>query len=700
MNNLKEINLKSSYNSDTDNILDDFYIPILSVSRKYQRIAGFFSSTSFALASRGMLEFLKNNGGMKMIVNKVLQREDKQIMSEVYKNPSSIDNLVFEDFKNWLLEDQIMRNHVLLFGWMLRNKLLDLKIAITLGDELFHQKIGILSDGQGNELSFSGSNNESASGWKSNIEEFKVFKNWRIGEKQYFKSDVDKFNHFWENKSRRAIVIGAPEALKRHLVQEAPKNLRDFKISDREIDKKITISRNEYFENIGLYKTTPPKILYKFQKRAINRWKKNKLRGILEMATGTGKTFTSVCAIKESGESKGSYSAIIGVPYIHLISQWEEEVRENLSDSTLLTVGGRVKNWDRKLYDYISDYSDGFLEKLVVITTYDTLSSEKFISVLKKFVNKNRPFLLVSDEVHNIGSKERRKIMGNFFQYRLGLSATPLRHMDEEGTELIKKYFRGSVFRYGLKKAIKNNYLTPYKYYPTFVQLTDDEYEKYYEISKKISKVSKYKSNIDDNELLKKLLINRSRILKNAENKIHTLNELLVDIKKEGKMDHLLIYFDSLKQIAKSRKVIDKLGIITHKFTQMEDKTKRELILKNFDSGIYHCLLAIKCLDEGVNVPSTRTAIIVASTTNPREYIQRRGRVLRKHKDKKRALIYDLTVLPPDRAVKDSDIKEVEKKLIKKEFNRIEEFLDTAENKTEIFNKIVDIMIKYDVYLD
>jgi superfamily II DNA or RNA helicase len=700
MDNLKTIQVKSSYNSDTDNILGDFYIPALSVSKEYFRIAGFFSSTSFALASRGLENFINNEGKVKMIVNKVLQKDDKKMLSIVYEKPQAMERMILDDYENWTYKDKIIQNHVLLFGWMLKNKKLELKIAITSGDELFHQKIGILKDDLGNQLSFSGSNNETASGWKTNIEEFKVFREWRTGEKQYFDSDVGKFDHFWNNKSKRALVIDAPKALTNKLIKEAPQDYSDLKLNSKRLQVIIEKHKTKNIKSLQTLKKSKIKTPYDFQKKAIKKWTDNNRVGILEMATGTGKTFTSVYSVKELGKKEDGYCVIICVPYTHLISQWEKEVKETLENFTLLKIGGGVSNWDRKLEQYLTDYNDGFLKNLIIITTYDSLSLNKSTNILNKHVGAQRPLTLVADEVHNIGSKKRSKIMGNFFKYRLGLSATPLRHMDDEGSELITKYFGGSVYKYSLSKAIKNGFLTPYKYYPRFVQLTEDEYEKYYEISKKISKVSKYKSDFDKNDYLKRLLIKRSRILKNAENKIASLHNLLSTIQSQTTIDHLLIYFDSIKQIDKSRGIIDDLGLITHKFTQMENKSQRETILQNFDSGAYQCLLAIKCLDEGVNVPSTRTAIIVASTTNPREYIQRRGRVLRKYKDKKEAIVFDLTVLPPSSAVKDIETKDIERKLIKKELNRIQEFLNTAKNKTEIFNEITDVMIKYDVYLD
>lgn len=681
---LKDIDFKKTYSSENDNLLLDFYVPALKESISYKRITGFFSSTSLLFASQGIAHFFSHGGIYELISGVLVEDKDYQA---IVRGLKSADEVIIKnvDFNPEVLESELEKDHLRMLSWLISTNRLKIKIAVLPNDGfgLFHEKVGIFEDKNGDKVSFSGSINESGSGWSGNIEEFKVFRGWVKGEVEYLEKDAAKFSDYWNNKISSFSVVDLPDALEKKLLKIRPESEKEFE----EIIQKIKTAQSGR------------KNLYPFQIEAISNWESNNYKGILEMATGTGKTFTSLGAIKSVYSHKNEYCLVIAVPYKHLVTQWLKEIKLQL-DSVIIEVHGNAKDWKEKLPKFLKDYRDGFINKLVIVGLYDSLSSNEFIQKFDSNINKLRTYIIVADEVHNFGAPEYSNGMLDNIKMRLGLSATPSRWFDEEGTQRLMNYFEKTVFVYDLKMAIANGFLTPYEYYPITVQMNLDEFDEYSELTKKITRKMSYaKSRSEEDIYLKLLTIQRSKILRNSKNKIVEFENLISDLTRQGKIDHLLIYCDSTEQMLEAQKIINKYGIINHRFTEMESMNEREQILELFDNGTYQCLVAMKCLDEGVDVPSTRTAIILASSTNPREYVQRRGRVLRKFLGKDKATIYDFIVLPPEK-VEDEFLFATEQKILKKELNRTQEFLETAMNKAYIFKKLSDTMLKYSVYLD
>lgn len=679
------MNLKKSYDSDIDDIVNDFYTPVLSNSIKYQRLAGFFSSTSLAIAARGMSNFIKNDGDMELICSAKFKKEDINVIKEAYKNPKEvIEESMISELED--LEEGIVKNHVAALGWMVANNRLKIKIAVLLDENgipldenrgIFHQKIGILTDEDGNMLSFSGSINESASGWKLNVEEIKVFRQWEEQEYSYFEEDYKNFRKYWDGKAKRIKLYDIPEAVEKELIQIAPQTREDISLDGSKKDK-------------GKIK------LWDHQNEAIKNWINNGMSGIFEMATGTGKTFTALGCLDKFFKDKSKSICIIACPYTHLIDQWIEDVEDYGFQEDIIVANSTRPSWQRELNDYILDINTDIFERLIVFTTHDTLSSSKFITSME---TANADILVIVDEVHGIGSSKRRNGLLERYKYRLGLSATPTRWFDEEGTDIILQYFKECVFSFPLDKALSTinpatgeYYLTPYEYRPIFISLTTSEQQEYELQTQKISKAYFISSNkAEQNEILASLLNKRQRIINNAKNKYKGLIDILIENKD---IKHLLVYcspqqMDNVQEILLEQRITPQ-----HKFTMKEGTRKdpkyggiseRDFLLKEFSKGHYRALVAMKCLDEGVDVPSAKTAIIMASTSNPREYVQRRGRVLRRSPNKNRAIIYDLIVVPN---VKKGYLGDIEKKIMDKEFQRFREFARTAINSAECLEKL------------
>ncbi len=691
----RDLNIKIKYDSDSSDILNEFYIPVLSKSTKYYRLSGFFSSTSLAVSAQGLEEFIKNNGKMKLVCSSILSKEDVEKIKEVYDSPADLIAekflMDYEDISNNFVKDNLAA-----LGFMIANGNLEIKIAIL--DEskgIFHSKTGIMVDEENNMISFSGSDNETAHGWKYNIEEFKVFKSWVSGQDDYFIEDLSNFNQYWNNLTYKSKVIDLPKAISKKLIRLAPSDVSDVHIIDNVLggdSEDIPVKSKEKFE------------LRDYQKEAINNWLASGKRGIFEMATGTGKTYTSLGCFdilkKEYSSNYEPLLVVIAMPTSHLVDQWEKDVL-NFGPDIVIKAYSANPSWKKNLSDYLLDLSIGELDNVVILTTHSTASSEKFRYMIKDCgVNS----LLIVDEVHGIGSKTHKLALESFYNYRLGVSATPNRWMDDEGNDAINSFFGDIVYKFTLSDALvrinpdtEKTFLTPYLYYPIFVELTDEEFEQYSYYSSIIAQLyGKLRANPHNKSEIKlqirNKLLQRQKILNIAENKYDEFKNLFSSLydKYDGELINLLVYCHNTNQLNKVNKIMNGFDVIKHKFTGSESISDRIILLDQFSKGNINVLVAMKCLDEGVDVPSAETAIIMSSTSNPREYIQRRGRILRRHENKDIACIYDMIIMPSHRQLRKLSTfeRDLELKIMEKESERYREFARDAKNYAYCYKKL------------
>jgi len=658
-----------------------FYNSALKEAIIYKRIAGYFSSASFAIVSNGLKTFIENGGKMQFIFNVQLDEADYDNLLIGYDTPETIiESRFLDDLSDF--ENECIQNHAKVLGWLIAQKILEVKIGYVeyedkIGFEpILHQKSGILEDKQGNIVAFNGSNNESASGWVYNTESFNVFCNWNPGQEGYVEDTVASFEKYWANKGEKTRVISFPEAVKRHLISIAPKTKEDLEnilqtlIPDFNEERRVSDNKATYSKDTGIK-------VREYQRKAIDAWIENNHSGLFEMATGTGKTITASVAYKELLDKVENLVLVITCPYTHLPTQWENTLKKlNIPDAIYLRADGNTVNWKDKIYQECLKIKTRRRKKnIVILSTNDTASSPRFRSMYELIQEQcNFSWMLIADEVHSIGSHTYRQALYPEYKYRIGLSATPDRYFDDEGTGFIKEYFGGTVFQFTLGEAITSinpdtgtTYLVPYDYLVKFVRLNDDETEEYMGLTRKIiglrNIVESGKGTKEDSDRLQQMYNNRKRILKNAENKIEMLREILVELLDKKELEHLLIYcsdtdtsqmenvMNLLPEVSKKKHRL----ITFKKYTSDESsriskktgKSERDDILIDFDKGRLDVLLAMKCLDEGVDVPSTKTAILMCSSGNSKEYIQRRGRILRPAPGKDKAILYDIAVLPP-----------------------------------------------------
>ena len=698
--------IKPSYDTIQDDLLVDFYIPVLEHAKRYDRISGFFSSTSLAIAARGIAGLIRNKGKMRLLTCQKLSKDD---VTEIQKYVRHADSLIGEKMISEMddVEDAFKRDHVAALGYMLQQGYLEMKIAVlydtdaesrkvsSLKNAILHQKIGILYDPNFHGISFSGSNNESATGWLENIEEFKTFKSWKEGQKEYFMEDCDRFERLWNlenDKHTGMYVMDLPDAVKQHFLQIS----NDFRLDSISTKEYLKQNKQIFFIKEENDKKEPLSLYY-YQKCAVNQWIENGHKLMLQMATGTGKTRTAFgCMECACRDIKSGLIIIVATPQITLTRQWIKDMEKlQLDIDEYIEVDGTIHDWRINMRKSLQRVYIGQFNHFVIFTTHDTASNEDFIDILQTY-GPGETIFFIGDEVHGMGADKTRNALQSKYEYRLGLSATPKRWFDDEGSHLLEEYFGNKSFNFGLREALETinprtnlPFLANYYYYPCFISLTDDELEKYRDLSQKISRLSHDKDS-DLNELRTRFLMRRAEILKNAENKYQKLYDIL---EKLGPSIQDTIIFVSPQQIDKVMMILREHNILAHRITEKESQHKsnkysglseREYIIKQFETGSYQVIVAIKCMDEGIDIPSARCGIIMASSTNPREYVQRIGRIIRQDGHKSFATLYDMVVEPEHDVIQDDDLKKIEKKVYEKEMARISDLSEEAINRAQV----------------
>ena len=634
---LKDIDLQPSYETteSKNELLETFYIPVLQESRKYYRVAGFFSSSALTVAAKGIEGLINNNGKMYLLVSPELSEEDYNTIKQ--HGAITEHSHIFDQLK----KDSMPDEHIQALAWLLDENRLEIKIVVgkRTRNSLFHQKIGVVFDNENNSISFSGSINETAQAWLNNIEEFKVFRSWEAGQIDYLQSDLKKFLSYWKNeKQELAEVYDIPEAIKAHIVQQKPRDVFDLNIMRRYAkDKKIKENKLSLFPH---------------QERAVQMWKDNNYSLLMEMATGTGKTRTAIGCIVEKLKEKEKLLVIVATPQNTLSRQWKADFDELgiALDKVLIADGSNIK-WKKEFEILLMDLSDEKYNTAVVFTTHTTSSDKKFINIITKNQFDTK-VLFICDETHAIGSKKQREALLEQYNYRIGLSATPERMFDDSGTAIIRKYFGNNSFEFTIADALNTinprtnrPFLNRFKYYPIFVELTEKENEKYSKISQQIY-IKKNQEEPDEDEL-QRLYDRRANIGKNAENKMVAFDQLLNEMNPSKIQDTILFVSD--KQIEKSFSIMSSKGIKRAKITEAESASKivnfegdteRQNIISQFVKRQIQILVGIKCLDEGIDIPNARIAILLSNSTNPREYVQRVGRVIRQNAENYDEVLY------------------------------------------------------------
>lgn len=701
---LKDLNLQFQYRSEDDDIVRDFYQKIIKVSVEYKRAVGYFSTQSLLLLGEAIDDFMARNGRMKLIASPNLSNEDIELIKNGYeKRKQFIEARVLSSLV--IPEDDLSKQQLSKIERMITLGMLDIRIAFRNSQGIFHEKIGIVTDSNNDKVAFNGSINETHNGYCNNFESVDLYFSWDERDNMRIALKEKNFDMLWNNKTNNLEVYDFNEAIKRKLISYQREGL--LPIIEEE-PSTYSIDFNEPSIPRELRGKIRP-----YQLEAFSQWVANDYQGILQMATGTGKTITACYSLvqlfKEMKEKKQKQIVVILVPYKHLVNQWVEELSRFSYEP--FKVYSDIPNWDKMLNRECQRLNLDLKRKhLSIVTTNDSFKTERFQNILK-VLKKRHEVVLVADEAHNLGAESTFRNLPKDVKYRLGLTATPIRHNDESGTQKLIDYFNKIVFKYDLEDAINNGYLTPYYYYPILVYLDEVESDRYYNILSEFEGYSlkELKRLARTNSDFKEVIRLTYQIADGSINKFKAFKKQISQFKDTY---YNLIYCTSvsindgenkfpIKQIEAINVYMGKeLNMRVHTFTAQEDILTRQSLIERFTKGNdLQGLVAIKCLDEGVDIPATRRAFILSSTTNEKQFIQRRGRILRKAEGKEFAEIFDFVTLPRhlDKVMNDGIASEAEIFLILKEYKRIKEFSRLAINSSDGMNLATELYNVYDL---
>lgn len=702
--NLSKIPFKTEYRSFVNNIPKEFYEPALKNAVLYQRAVGYFSSSSLLAIADGIEGLIANNGHIQLVASPKLSDEDIQSIKQGYEEREIIENALYREINK---VDERNKERLSYLSRLIAEGYLDIKIAfLSTNNEIamYHEKLGIISDDNNNVIAFSGSMNESENAFSRNYEAFDVFCSWTTDSERVFQKQM-AFKAIWEDYEPGVKTIEFPKAVKEKLLKTYYPEYKSVNNSiyekNKDYDDVIVKEQNKAIYLPADFSIRP------YQEEAIREWKANGFCGIYDMATGTGKTLTALASIEQLFRDNNERLAVIIIcPYQHLVEQWVEDiVRFGMSPIIGYSTSPQ-KQWKKNLEQAIRSFQLNISKHFCFVTTVDSMKTK---SVYEQIIKLSDDTVFVVDEAHNVGAESTRKYLPEQIPFRLGLSATIDRHNDEVGTEALKEYFGKTCITYSLRDAIDNGMLTPYYYHPIVVYLDEDELDDYLSLTSTIVRsMSSSKKGKQLTDLVKRLLIKRARIVAGARNKIDVLRNEILPYKEDN---YILVYCGATKvdvsenetdissELDQIKVVADLLGnqldMRVGRFTSLESAQERVQIRKMFGEGKQlQALVAIRCLDEGVNIPSIKTAFILASSTNPKEYIQRRGRVLRKFPGKTRAEIYDFITLPfpaEDIGVVKPEIVSSSKGLVRRELIRMMDFAEIADNPSEANELIFEL---------
>lgn len=699
---LRSVDFKRRYRSPQYDVVADFFVPAFRAATSYSRAVGYFTSTSLALYARGIHAFTARDGLMRLVASPHLNEDDISDIERGYDIREVAERAAMRTLDS--AEREVILDGLGVLGRLIAQRRLDIKLAFVEKEGhvgIYHEKIGVFRDDRDDLVAFTGSSNETLGGLQANFESIDVFRGWETGDGARALDIESDFERLWADQTPNLRVIDFPEVAHERLVQisrERPLSVVAG-ADDALLPPPTTVDSPT---QLSVPSSLRPR---DYQKRAIEAWLRNRGRGLLKMATGTGKTKTAMIAATQLGnalrEQEQPLILLILAPQLHLVDQWLSEVAA--FGVRAIPVYEKSQNWIPIVEEQLAAARLGQRPVVAMIATYASFSGSKFQSILARI---HQPLLVIADEAHNLGSGAYRSLLPANATYRLALSATPERWFDDEGTDALLTYFDEIVFELSMGEAIEMGALTRYLYYPRLVELNTDEAELYVDLTAQIASriaAGEDPGDADPDSPLGFLLLQRSKVLGHAAGKLAALQ---ADLDANRDTWYQLVYCgegnrpsapgepegpNQLKEVM--RMVGNDLHMAGHSYVSKTPRAERRVLLRRFGSGDdLQVLVAMRCLDEGVDIPDARAGYLLASSSNPRQFIQRRGRLLRRSQGKQSATIYDYLAVPPE----GSPINfTVERSLLVRELQRANEFGKLSENYAETLRVLRPLKERY-----
>jgi DNA phosphorothioation system restriction enzyme len=698
---LRSLNIAARYRSDREDVVADFYVPALSVALSYSRAVGYFTSTSLALFARGIRDFAERGGSMRLIASPHLNADDITDIDRGYEVRAVLARATLREL------DAEDRDAILdglgLVGRLIAEQRLDIKLAFVVRQGrlgIYHEKVGIFRDRAGDLIAFTGSANETLGGLLANFESVEAYLGWLPSDGPRALRIEEDFEDLWNDRTVGLRIEPFPDVARERLVQIAAQRPQaDLPGRDDALEPPAAVAQRAVRIAIPTGLTVRD-----YQRKAVEAWLGHRGRGILKMATGTGKTKTAMFAACQLAEvlrnREQSLVLLIIVPLQHLVDQWITEVES--FGVRPIAVYESSKRWLPVVEDQLAEARLGQRPVVALVATNASFAGERFQSLLSRVT---QPLLVIADEAHNLGSSTYRSSLPENATYRLALSATPERWFDDEGTDALVGYFGPVVFELGLGQAIEMGALCRYRYLPRLVELSDTENQLYVDLTAQIAQRLASGDSLDDDASspIGYLLRRRASILGHADGKLPRLRG---DVEARRDAWYQLVYCAEGSRPAEPgeaveppqiSQVMDLVGndlhLAAHSYVAETPRAERQVLLRRFGTGNdLRVLVAMRCLDEGVDIPDARVAYLLASSSNPRQFIQRRGRILRRAPGKDMAEIIDYIAVPEDGTPLNFD---VERSLLTRELERANEFGKLAENYEDTLALLRPLKEKY-----
>lgn len=675
----------------------EFFLQAFRNSIRLEMGLGFFSSASFNVLADGFASFIVNGGSMSMYINQYITKDDWDML-RAEDADNNFDQELVNSYER--LKDTLSKRDKHFFeclSYLIREGRLNVKILVLANGGLPHEKYGIFTDEQNNKVHFNGSLNMTANALLGNLETIECTCSWEGAEnKKKIETFEQHFHKVWNGNVNGIKIYEAKEFCK-VIARDYPKSDPvELVTREEEFIAELNLDNNKKPSNAPHFphKYSAP---FQYQKDAYDSWKSNGKKGIFAMATGTGKTVTALnCALNEFN-SDNYYHLLILVPTLDLVGQWINELKA-FNFKKIIEVSSKNLTWRKTLVETTRKMKRNNSENFAIVSTYISFTNDDFQKLLPLLSDGT---ILIADEVHNVGSKNVNECFDKMtISRRIGLSATPERIYDEEGTNRINSYFNDNwpyTYSFPMSRAIKEGRLCKYEYYPRLAYLNEDEFREYKYYTTKLMQLwdsSKQKfSNKAEADII---LMNRKRIIHKCNDKLRVFKDIIQEIGGD-RLKYTFVYSpegdinngnEDIQNGNVEKNFIKELLKITKEtfpnitcssFTSAKDSKQRKALLDGFEEGKINVLFAMKCLDEGVDIPRTQYGIFTSSTGNPRQFIQRRGRLLRTHPNKKRGYIYDIIVLPSFRGSGES-VTAMERSVVKPELVRAAYFASLSEN--------------------
>lgn len=656
----KDFPINRSYiNQGPGNFADAFLVPALKHTKLYERSVGFFSSGVFVSLLNGVMELGKNGGHIHLIASPQLNQNDIDAINTGYELREVAKNAAERNVREAAANLESLQLQILVD--LIAEGILDVKIAVADSAGDYHDKLGILTDFSGNSIAFYGSPNESNNGYRENYEKIRLVRSWNEAENESVEDEKEEFKRLWNHDNEYVTTYEFRDSFKQNILKVVE--------TKRQSEKQQT-----------------PIKLRDYQEAAIKAWAENGYRGFYTMATGTGKTWTAIYSAKELQKHNPALM-VICAPYKHLIRQWAEDLIKAYPNATIIMVSSENPGWDKQISNALVAQRYDSDKQLIIVSTILSFNSDRFNNVIGKSVSDK---LLIIDEAHRFS--KRPDALKTTYKYMLGLSATPYSGSSATKGRELMDFFGGQVFSLPIEQALERGYLVPYEYHPIYVNASDDEERRFNVQTQIISSCFRNGVLIDADKLVKSLR-NRLRIISMAEEKQSKIDIILNQVNEK---DHLVVYCgdgklyndstgEEIRHIQDVKRVLTRHGYKASQFTCNEDMHERMELVDVFNRQKIDALAAIRCLDEGINIPSIKAALILSSNDDYREFVQRRGRILRQYTGKASAQIYDVIVLP-------SGTNEAWAKI---ELRRFREYARLALNSDELMSELNSYLNQY-----